>query len=248
IVFIKNKRTMFYFFIGILMLGGIIASTSRISLITAILGIALIFFFQLPIKLSRQRKIFIFLFFLILTGTSIIGYFVAFHFNASVGNDNFFSSILSTTSILPRFVEWRDVFAAYPLDKFPQLFLGWGTGVVGVAQAKFIPDSYFIDNFYILVLVMHGIVGLFLWLVFFGAHLLKLLNFVTAKSSRDCQHYWFIVGTLAFITSQFIEFLFRTTLEGFPMQIYFWVFWGLSMRCMHLYNISLTQSNASELR
>ena len=216
------------------LLAGIIASTSRVSLITAGYGFLLLIFFKMPFRQNTKKVTLLFLMACFFCALLTLTYYLAYYYTDPRLKSEFLSSFLGTSSVQPRFIEWEEVLKKYPLNNLSTFLLGWGTGVVGATQKKFVTHYFFIDNFYLLMLIMFGVAGLSLWLTYILRSVWKLVDYVTGKYNRSSVEFWFVAGTAAYILSQFVEFLFRTGLEGFPGQIYFWVFLGLALRVVSL--------------
>ncbi len=231
LLFAQRPRKFYYLFPALL-LCGIIVSTSRVSLITALYGMMLLFFFKIPFRPTTKRVFLIFLMVCFFTGLIILSYYLAFFYSEPRLKSEFLSSFLGASSVEPRFVEWREVLQKYPLDSLSKFLLGWGTGVVGAAEKKFVAHYHFIDSFYLLMLIMFGVVGLILWVGYILKFAWKLVNFATDRNQTRHSCYWFIAGTTAYVLGHFVEFLFRTGLEGFPGQIYFWTFLALALRAL----------------
>lgn len=234
LLFSKNRKMM-HISIGLILFFGSIVSTNRICIINEAVGAIFLVFLNLPFKKEERKGLFILLFVCIIFSASLIGYYLAYHFKPPSLKNQFIESLTGTTSMLPRFIEWKRVLMQYPFNDIINILFGWGTGVVGAAQARFTPHYLFVDNLYLLILIMHGYLGLLIWLIFLGKHLSSLLNFVVNKMNVPYADYWFIAGTTVFLITKYSEFLFRTSLELYPGQIYFWVFLGLAMRAIRMH-------------
>ncbi len=221
-----SRKRWWHWPVALLLLAGIIVSTSRVSIITAVAGAITLF-------LCRKRHAGVLYF-----GMAFVGLIVVMAAASTVmmgadlarGRDGFLGALLASGSLFGRTLEWSSVLARYPMNSIMKILMGWGTGAIGSAQAKVSAEYFFVDNFYLLILILHGLIGCAVWFGLLLKCFVALINFVTRYASRTTAGYWFIAGTAAFVGSQFVEFLFRTGLEGFPGQIFFWTFLGLSLR------------------
>lgn len=230
ILLTARLKSKFTIFMELLLIVGLCVSTSRVSMITAVVGMILLCILVAPLRKNIKKLIIVGFVLSVLIGMCCLGYFLAFHAQILGDRGSYIGTIVSTHSVLERFFQWGNVFKTFSFDHLHNLIFGWGTGVVGAAQRKFTEHYFFIDNFYLLIFIMHGVVGLIIWMGFLGRVFVRLVNFVAEDDARRIPYYWFIAGTLVFLVCYLIEFLFRTGLEGFPMQIYFWAFLGLSLR------------------
>jgi hypothetical protein len=167
------------------------------------------------------------------------------------------SSALSSDSSKARSTNWTenlDAFLAHPL--------GIGVGETGAAKARSYgqtiedqaavlgidltqadtdvytdslagPGVYQPDNYYIKTLVELGVIGLWLLLrVLYGAlREARRLERVPDPADRA-----FGIGMTAFLAAAMFSMLFSTYLELFPMDVYFWLFLGITAATVRQYD------------
>lgn len=238
---LKKSRRKFYFLVEFFLLIGIFISTSRVAMLMAVVGV--LFIFKVAASHIQKRKVFLIasLISLILLMVVWVG---AYHQHIGVAKGHYLKAISSSTSLVLRKAHWEKVFRDHPLDQVKPAVFGFGTGAVGAAQRVVTLKYYFVDNFYFLILVCHGVLGLVIWCGFLAAAYKNMAVFIDNASHQDHPSFWFIVGMAALLISFLFGFLFRTCLEGFPTQIYFWGFLGLAGGIIQASPVSQTREDS----
>ncbi len=214
---LKSKKisTKFIFFL-LIILGflGVYTSTSRTSMLVAVYGItALLILKYLRAYPLQMRSILllitVFFPFLILV--------VAIFGLGKHGGKLFF--LLSTESIFARLLVWYDAIIQYPFFKNPLSFLfGFGAGAIGTAQRQVGSKFYNpVDNIFLYLLINFGVVGLF---TFLSLILTPVMQFI--RKIKDFEFGWFDIVAVLTLAILFVEGMYRTFFEGFPLPYIFW--------------------------
>ena len=203
-------------FILLIFLGflGIYISTSRTSMLVAFYGITALLILKYLRPYPMQLKL---LLFAITIALPILVMFVAIFGLGRHGGKLFF--LFSTESTFARLVTWYDAIVQYPFFKNPLTFLfGYGAGAIGTAQRQVGSKFYNpVDNIFLYMLINFGLVGL---VIFLNALLWPVSRFIA--NIKDYEFGWQDVVVVLTLGVLFVEGMYRTFFEGFPLPYIFW--------------------------
>ena len=203
-------------FLILMILGfvGIYISTSRTSMLVALYGILALLILKYFRNSSTQLKL---LLFVITIALPIFVMFIAIFGLGRHGGKLFF--LFSTESTFARLVTWYDAIVQYPFFKNPLTFLfGYGAGAIGTAQRQVGSKFYNpVDNIFLYMLINFGFVGL---AIFLNALLWPVSQFI--ENIKDYDFGWQDVVVVLTLGVLFVEGMYRTFFEGFPLPYIFW--------------------------
>ena len=134
---------------------------------------------------------------------------------------------MSSDSLDDRFENWR--LAWQRVESSADFLFGLGTGAVGGARRglgdrqgvfEFNP----VDNYYLLVLVNHGLIGVVIW----GAFVLQLLWLLTRASLARTESRWFLNAAVAVLLGYLVDGMFRIQLRTTFDAAAFWILMGIA--------------------
>ena len=134
---------------------------------------------------------------------------------------------MSSDSLDDRFENWNKAWQR--VESSADFLFGLGTGAVGGARRglgdrqgvfEFNP----VDNYYLLVLVNHGLIGVVIW----GAFVLQLLWLLTRASLARTESQWFLNAAVAVLLGYFVDGMFRIQLRTTFDAAAFWVLMGIA--------------------
>ncbi len=211
-----RKPSSKFIFILLIFLGflGIYISTSRTSMLVAFYGITALLILKYLRPYPMQLKL---LLFAITIALPILVMFVAIFGLGRHGGKLFF--LFSTESTFARLVTWYDAIVQYPFFKNPLTFLfGYGAGAIGTAQRQVGSKFYNpVDNIFLYLLINFGLLGL---VIFLNALLWPVSRFIA--NIKDYEFGWQDVVVVLTLGVLFVEGMYRTFFEGFPLPYIFW--------------------------
>lgn len=212
--FLENKKKL-YLLVFLINIIGVYLSRSREAMLEAIIGLTVAIILYLFHKTENKRNYFLKCIIIILISIGLI--LIIFN---SVLNTNI--SLLSSGSLEQRIgVVWKD--AGGYVSNLTNLFFGAGLGTIGAAQARFESSYNFGDNLYLQLIINQGLIGLIGFLLFVILILYKIF-----KSIKFSDKKYLLIGVYCFILSSLCGAFFRSILDGFPFQLYFWLILSLT--------------------
>ncbi|GEM_PF-5285016 len=216
--FLLKSRRLFSKFILFLLIilgfAGVFVSTSRTSMIVAVYSIPALMLLKylrpFPVQLRFSLLVMTVVFPILILVVAVFG--IGRH-----GGKLFF--LLSTESIYARLLVWYDAIIQYPIFKNPlNLLFGYGVGAIGTAQRQVGSKFYNpVDNIFLFLLINFGFVGLVIFLML-------ILTPVSQYVSRidRLRFDWPDIVVVLSLGVLFIEGMYRTFFEGFPLPYIFW--------------------------
>lgn len=200
-----KKGLVICLFPVILMIFTFIYSRSLTSVIGLLTGLACLFLLQ-------KKARYVFVFFLV---AGISSYALS---DKAISVVNF-----SSPSFLIRLGLWKTA-----IPKILQSpLVGYGTGTYG-ATAGTLGINQITDNYYLSLLLQQGIIGFTVFCLIVGGILVKTLSLLRVE--RDSEVKNVVISLFACVIALLIASISGDFLEGFPINIWFWLFLGILLR------------------
>ena len=198
---------------------GVYISTIRTSILGAVVGAA----YLLVVRLQPLRGInFRVALAMVLVVGSMVAPFALTEFRKENANTQKQSAYMASGSLASRQEFWQ---VSWNRLQTPTDFIfGLGTGAVGgTQQGKGDRAGVFaynpVDNFYLLVMVNHGLVGVALW----GALVAQLFWLLIRASTVESEVVWLLHGTTAMLLMFIVSSLFHNMPARTPGAVTFWI-------------------------
>lgn len=214
-----HRARLIYWAIFLVSCAGVYVSTIRTSILGAAVG-------AVYLLVVRMRPMHGFNFRLALATVLVLGSMIApfalTEFRKEHASTQGQSAYMAAGSLAARQEFWQ---ISWDRLRTPADFIfGLGTGAVGgTQQGKGDRVGVFaynpVDNFYLLVMVNHGLVGVILW----GALLAQLFWLLTRASILESEVVWLLHGTTAMLLMFVVSSLFHNMPARTPGAVTFWI-------------------------
>lgn len=141
--------------------------------------------------------------------------------------ENRASGYLASESLAARLAGWEQ--ASDLLESPRQMCWGLGSGAVaGGSRIGSAPsagmDKITVDNFYLVLLINHGLLGVFVW----GVFCLQLLWLLLRGSMADATSNWLVHGAAALLVYLAVSSLFHQPIMRPPEAVLLWTLMGVA--------------------
>ncbi len=214
-----HRARLVYWAIFLVACAGVYISTIRTSILGAAVGAA----YLLVVRLQPLRGInFRVVLAMLLVVGSMVAPFALTKFRKENVNTQGQSAYMASGSLASRQEFWQ---VSWDRLRTPTDFIfGLGTGAVGgTQQGKGDRVGVFaynpVDNFYLLVMVNHGLLGVALW----GALVAQLFWLLIRASALESEVVWLLHGTTAMLLMFIVSSLFHNMPARTPGAVTFWI-------------------------